>query len=87
MSEKQDQSTPEVIHRVWSDQEASIVVSCLADYGIEAVTNSAVPHEVLPLTVDGLGAVEILVASERAEEAKKILGDHLKMNAPDTSET
>jgi hypothetical protein len=87
MNEERYQGAPVVIHKVWSDQEAAIVVACLGEYGIQAVTNSAVPHEVLPITVDGLGAVEILVGPDQAEKAKRILMEHLKMNQPGPTET
>ncbi|GMV90471.1 MAG: hypothetical protein AMXMBFR82_02490 [Candidatus Hydrogenedentota bacterium] len=61
------------IYECWSDHEADVIVSCLGAHGIGARTNSEVPHNVLPLAVDGLGKVEILVAEEDVEEATFIL--------------
>lgn len=61
------------IYECWSDGEADVIVSCLGAHGIPARVNSEVPHDVLPLAVDGLGKVEVLVAEEDVEEAAFIL--------------
>jgi hypothetical protein len=62
-----------VVHECWNDGEADVIVSCLGAHGIPARVNSEVPHNVLPLAVDGLGKVEVLVDEEDVEEAAFIL--------------
>lgn len=62
-----------VAHLCWSDAEAEVVVSRLRAAGIEATCNSRVPHSVMPMTVDGLGEVQILVPDAEVERAKAVL--------------
>lgn len=66
------------VHVCWSDSEADIVVSVLRAYGIEAITNSEVPHSVLPFTANGLGKVTVLVTEDLAAEAGQILAAQLE---------
>ncbi|MCP4643842.1 MAG: hypothetical protein GY851_25595 [bacterium] len=61
------------IHECWTDSEAEIVVAALRAHGVTAVANSEVPHSILPLTVDGLGKIQILVTSDVEAEACQIL--------------
>jgi hypothetical protein len=78
-----------VIYECWSDGEADVIVSCLGAHGIPARVNSEVPHNVLPLAVDGLGKVEVLVAEEDVEEAAFILrtrAGYLEDKNQDTTE-
>jgi hypothetical protein len=61
------------VHECWSDAEAQIVISCLRAHGIEAVANSEIPHEVLPIYVNGLGKLQVLVRAGDVQEAIYIL--------------
>ncbi len=70
---KAEQPGMVTVHSCWTDSEAAILVSVLRDHGIEAEVNSRVPHSVLPLTVDGLGEIQVMVAKDRAEEALELL--------------
>ena len=63
------------VHICWSDHEAEIVVSFLAASDIPAITNSAVAHSIYPLTTDGLGEVQVLVAEDMAQEARRLLAE------------
>lgn len=64
------------VHVCWNDNEADIVVSVLRDGGIEARVNSEVPHNVLPITANGLAKVEVLVREGEAEEARGLLATY-----------
>lgn len=61
------------VYACWSDTEADVIVSYLRSQGVDAVTNSEVPHSVYPLTVDGLGKVDVLVEADYAKQALRML--------------
>ena len=71
-------SASRLLVRMWSDGEALLVRQLLQSYGIPCQVVSDVPHTVLPLSVDGLGEIRILVPEHRAEEAQRVLADHLR---------
>jgi len=73
-----------VVRECWGEQEAGIVISFLAARGIEAVTSSTAGSDVLGITIDGLGKIQILVEKDKAEEAKELLDDQAE--APDTTD-
>jgi ribonuclease-3 len=65
-----------VIFRTQSDVEASIVRGLLEANGVPSVITSDVPHNIFPLTVNGLGEVRISVRDEDADEARRIIDGH-----------
>jgi ribonuclease III len=65
-----------VIFRTHSDVEASIVRSLLEANGVPSVVTSDVPHNIFPLTVNGLGEVRISVREEDADEARRVIDSH-----------
>jgi ribonuclease-3 len=65
-----------VIFRTHSEVEASIVRGLLEVNGVLSVTASDVPHNIFPLTVNGLGEVRISVREDDAEEARRIIDGH-----------
>jgi putative signal transducing protein len=66
-----------VIFQTWNDSEAELVRGIMESYGIPCRIRSDIPHQVVPLTVDGLGEIRLEIPSEAAEEARRILQDHL----------
>lgn len=74
------------VHECWSDVEADVVVSCLGAHGIVARANSEVPHSVLPITIDGLGKVQVLVSVEDVEQAQYILRERAQFGEGDAEE-
>ncbi|MFQ5767526.1 MAG: putative signal transducing protein [Acidobacteriota bacterium] len=60
----------------WNDSEAEMVRELLASYGIRCSVSSEVPHSILPLNVDGLGAIRLHVPAQAEEEARRILAAH-----------
>jgi ribonuclease-3 len=65
-----------VIFRTHSDVEASIVRGLLEANGVPSVVASDVPHNIFPLTVNGLGEVRISVRVPDADEARRIIDGH-----------
>ncbi|HVB39225.1 MAG TPA: ribonuclease III [Vicinamibacterales bacterium] len=65
-----------VIFRTHSDVEASVVRSLLDSHGIQVLVSSAIPHSVLPLTIDGLGEVRLSVREDEAEEAVRLIDSY-----------
>jgi hypothetical protein len=55
------------------EKEALVVKGLLESEGIMCSLSSDVPHSVLPLNINGLGAVRISVAEQDAERAREIL--------------
>ncbi len=55
------------------DTEALIIKGLLESEGIICSLSSDVPHSVLPIEIDGLGAVRISVADTDAERATEII--------------
>jgi len=66
-----------VIFRTWDDTEAELIRGLLESYGIPCSVISDITHSVVPVTVDGLGEIRLSVPEEAAEEAERILREHL----------
>jgi len=60
------------VHESWGENDAELIRSMLTASGIESFL-SGFPQSVYPMTVDGLGRIEIKVASENAERAVKLI--------------
>lgn len=58
---------------VQGEMDAQLLVGILESEGIEVLMKSNQTFSALPFTVDGMGAVRIMVKKEDLEEAKKIL--------------
>lgn len=63
----------EVVFTANGEMEALTVRSALEAAGIPAEIRIEAATKLLPVTVDGLGAVRIAVPADRAEEARAIL--------------
>lgn len=62
-----------VVFRTWDEPLADMALNFLRDEGIPATKTGEVPRSVLPLTVDGLGEIEIRVPAEDADIAAGII--------------
>jgi len=62
-----------VVHTAQGELEEQQVRSFLAAHGIASEVRGEALRKTHGLTLDGLGAVEILVAAEYSEEAKSLL--------------
>ncbi len=59
--------------------EAELLQSYLQARGIEVVlVQEAVGHNIYPVTIDGLGRVELFVSKEQSAEARELITDYQK---------
>jgi ribonuclease III len=65
-----------VIFRTQSDVEARVVRSLLEANGVPSVVTSDMPHNIFPMTANGLGEVRLSVRVEDADEARRIIDGH-----------
>ncbi len=72
-TENQDPLVP--VHSCWGDTEAAIVVSFLHSRDIYAEASPQGPRSAFPLSVDGLGEIQILVEKGSVEEAQAALAE------------
>ena len=63
----------EVVHTASGEMEAEGLRSALEAAGIPVVLRFEAAARYYPVTVDGLGAVRIMVPADRLEEARMIL--------------
>ena len=68
------------IHVASGDIEALVIKGLLESEGIMCSLSSDVPHSVLPVEVDGLGAVRICVSDEDAQRAAELIEEHKMEN-------
>jgi len=63
------------VHQCWTDGEAEVLLALLREHNIEGRANSAVPREVMPFTIDGLGKIDIFVPEDDAESARAAIAE------------
>ena len=69
----------EVLTEVQGRLEAEFIKSYLEAEGIETeLFQESVGHHIYPVTINGLGRVQIFVPKEQAEEARQILEEYNK---------
>jgi hypothetical protein len=66
---------PVVIFTAQGELEETQVRSFLAAHGVPSTVRGEALRKTHALTLDGLGQVEILVAPEHADEARRLLAD------------
>ncbi len=71
--EKADEEGLVELISVQGEMDAQLLVGILESEGIEVLMKSNQTFSALPFTVDGMGAVRIMVKKEDLEEAKTIL--------------
>ena len=77
-----DKLAPVVIARAWADSEASVIKSLLESYDIPCHYCSEIPTRLYPLSTEGLGQIQIFVPASLAQEARRILEEHRRHQAP-----
>jgi flagellar biosynthesis protein FlhB len=77
-----DKAAPVIVARTWTDSEASVIKSLLESYSIPCHYASELPHRIYPASVDGLGEIRIFVPAAFAQEARQILEEHRRREAP-----
>ncbi|HEX2995149.1 MAG TPA: DUF2007 domain-containing protein [Anaerolineales bacterium] len=69
-----DEMKWEVLTEVQGRLEAEFIKSYLEAQGIEAeLFQESIGHHIYPVTVNGLGRVQVFVAKEQAAEARQML--------------
>ena len=67
----------ELLTEVQGRLEADLLKSYFEAYGIDIeLFQEAVGHHIYPVTVDGLGHVQLFVSKEQAEDARKLLEEY-----------
>jgi hypothetical protein len=67
----------ELLTEVQGRLEAEFIKSYFAASGIELeLFQESVGHHIYPVTVDGLGRVQLFVAKEQAKEARQLLNEY-----------
>jgi hypothetical protein len=77
-----DKSAPVVIARAWTDGEASVIKSLLESYDIPCHYSSELPTRLYKSSTEGLGQIKIFVPASLAQEARRILDEHRRHQAP-----
>ena len=68
----------EVLTEVQGRLEAEFIKSYLESQGIDVeLFQESVGHHIYPVTVDGLGRVQIFVSKEQSKEARKLLQEYI----------
>ena len=68
----------ELLSEVQGRLEAEFIKSYLEAQGIDIeLFQESVGHHIYPITVDGLGRVQIFVPKEQAQEARRLLEEYL----------
>ncbi len=70
--EEDDEGLVQLIS-VQGEMNAQVIIGLLESEGIEGMMKSNQTFSALPFTVDGMGAVRIMVRKEDLEKAKKVL--------------
>lgn len=78
----EDKSAPVVVARAWTEGEASVVKSLLESYEIPCHYQSELPSRIYPVAAESLAPIRIFVPAVLAEEAKRILDEHRRHEAP-----
>ena len=68
----------EILDEVQGRLEAEFIKSYLEAEGIEVeLFQESIGHHIYPVTVDGLGRVQIFVPKEQAQEARRLYEDYV----------
>ena len=76
MSNNQERHGLVAIQSCVSDEEASIVIACLAENGITAQVETELPHSILPVSDDCL----VYVHEDDADAARRLIEEQLKQS-------
>jgi hypothetical protein len=72
----------EILDEVQGRLEAEFIKSYLEAEGIEVeLFQESIGHHIYPVTVDGLGRVQIFVPKEQAKEAREMYQSYLNAKA------
>jgi len=67
----------ELLTEVQGRLEADLLKSYFEAYGIDVeLFQEAVGHHIYPVTIDGLGRVQLFVSKEQADDARNLLSEY-----------
>jgi hypothetical protein len=68
----------ELLTEVQGRLEADLLKTYFSVYGIDVeLFQEAVGHHIYPVTINGLGRVQLFVSKEQAAEARKLLAEYI----------
>ncbi len=74
-----DEMKWELLAEIQGRMEADVLKSYLEAEGIEVeLFQEAVGHHIYPVTIDGLGRVQLFVSKTQLREARELLADYRK---------
>ncbi len=68
------------IFRTWEEPIADMAIDFLTSEGISALKQSEIPRSVMPMTMDGIGEIEIRVPEDDVERAVEIIAVRFSEN-------
>ena len=72
-----DEMKWEVLTEVQGRLEAEFIKSYLESQGVDVeLFQESIGHHIYPVTIDGLGRVQIFVSKEQAAEARQLLEEY-----------
>jgi len=78
-----DKAPPVIIATAWTDSEAAVIKSLLDSYDIPCHYSSESRHGIFhPVSIDKLAQIRIYVPAALEQEAKRILEEHRRHQAP-----
>jgi len=78
-----DKEAPVIIARVWADSEASVIKSLLESYDVPCHYTSGLPNRLYPMPEEPeSGRIRIFVPAAFEQEARDILAEHRRKQAP-----
>lgn len=78
-----DKAPPVIIARAWTDSEAAVIKSLLESYDIPCHYSSESPHRIFyNASMDTMAQIRIYVPAALEEEAKLVLEEHRRRQAP-----
>ncbi len=77
-----DKAAPVIIARAWSEGEASVIKSLLESYNIPCHYSSELPNRLYRSHDEDLGRIRLFVPASLANEARLILDEHRRHQAP-----
>jgi hypothetical protein len=77
-----NKDAPVVVARTSTESEAVVIKSLLESYNIGCHYMSELPHRIYPLSGEGLAEIRIYVPAAMADEARRILAEYRRREAP-----
>ncbi len=77
-----NKAAPVVVARTSTESEAVVIKSLLESYSIGCHYTAEIPQRIYPLSGEGLTDIKVFVPAEMADEARKILSEYRRREAP-----